>query len=118
MDIIYLRELRIETVIGLFPWEKATKQLVIFDIELAIDNQKAAQHDNIEDTVDYKLLTKRVKSFVTQSKFNLVETMAEKVAELIMQEFHVPWIKLTLNKKWALRGVQDVGIVIERGKQS
>jgi len=115
MDIIFLRNLRIETIIGIFDWERKIKQTVFFDIEMATDIKKAAASDHIDDTLDYKSLSKAVIDFVENSDFQLVETLAEKVAELIINDFGVPWLKLTLNKKGALRHADDVGIIIERG---
>lgn len=115
MDIIFLRNLRIETIIGIFDWERKVKQTVFFDIEMATDIRKAATSDHIDDTLDYKSLSKAMIDFVEQSSFQLVETLAEKVAELIINDFNVPWLKLTLNKKGALRHADDVGIIIERG---
>ena len=117
MDIIFLRNLRIETVIGIFDWERKVKQTVFFDLEMACDIQKAAASDQIDDTLDYKSLSSAIIDFVEKSNFQLVETLAEKVAELILNDFKVPWVKLTLNKKGALRYADDVGIIIERGEK-
>jgi len=117
MDIIFLSDLRIETVIGIFDWERKIKQTVIFDLEMGADIQKAASTDHIDDTLDYKAVAKRVIQFVEESEFQLVETLAEKVAELILNEFNVPWIRLKLNKSGAIRGASGVGIIIERGNK-
>ena len=117
MDIIYLNDLRIDTVIGVYDWERRTKQTVIFDLEMATDIRKAANSDNLEDALNYKAVAKCLFSFVGDSQFELVETLAEKVAELIMQKFNVPWIRLRLNKKGAVRGARDVGVIIERGSR-
>ncbi len=113
-DIVFIRELRIETVIGIYDWERKIKQDVVFDIEMATDIRKAAQSDNIEDALDYKTISKRIVEFVEQSKFQLVETLAEKVAAIILNEFKVPWVRLQLNKRGALSAARDVGITIER----
>ncbi len=117
MDIIFLTDLRIETVIGIYDWERGIKQTVIFDLEMAADIRRAASSDHIDDTLDYKSVAKRVIQFVEGSEFQLVETLAEKVAELILTEFDVPWIRLKLNKSGAIRGASGVGILIERGKR-
>lgn len=114
MDIIYLKDLRIDTVIGIFEWERRIRQKVVFDLEMGTDISKAAASDNIGDTLDYKSLAKRVISFVEDSSFNLVETLAESVARLIVDEFGVPYVKVTLNKAGAVRGASGVGIIIER----
>mgnify|MGYP001822696797 CR=1 FL=1 len=115
MDIIFLSDLRIETVIGIFDWERKIKQTVIFDLEMGADIKKAASTDHIDDTLDYKAVAKRVIQFVEASEFQLVETLAEKVAQLVLDEFSVPWIRLKLNKSGAIRGANGVGILIERG---
>ncbi len=117
MDIVFIRELRIETVIGIYDWERKIKQDVVFDIEMAADIAKAAQSDSIEDALDYKTISKRIIEFVEQSTFQLVETLAEKVTEIILNEFNVPWLKLQLNKQGALSAARDVGVTIERGRK-
>ena len=118
MDIIYLRDLRIDAIIGVYDWERRMKQTIILDLEMATDISKAANSDNIEDTLNYKSVAKRLISFVEDSEFELVETLAESITEIILNEFNVPWCKLSLNKKGAVRGVRDVGVIIERGKKS
>ena len=115
MDIIFLRGLNIETIVGIFDWERAKRRPVLLDLEMAIDNRKAAASDAIEDALDYSEVSKRVASFVEESSFFLVETLAEKICELILTEFKVPWVRLALNKKGAIEGATDVGVVIERG---
>jgi 7,8-dihydroneopterin aldolase/epimerase/oxygenase len=115
MDIIYLRDLRIDTVIGIYGWERQVKQTIVFDLEMATDIKKAARSDCIEDTLNYKAVAKRLIDFVSHSQFALVETLAERVCEIIVTEFNVPWVRLQLNKKGAVRGARDVGIIIERG---
>ncbi len=117
MDIIFLSDLSIEAVIGIYDWEREVKQTVIFDLEMAADIKKAASSDQIGDTLDYKAVAKRVIQYVEVSEFQLVETLAEKVAQLILDEFAVPWLRLKLNKCGAIRGASGVGIVIERGKK-
>ncbi len=116
MDIIFLRGLQIETIIGIYDWERKIRQTVVLDLEMASDIGKAAASDAIEDTLDYKAVSKRVITFVEGSTFFLVETLAERIAEILLTEFGVPWVKLTLNKKGAISGASDVGIIIERGK--
>ncbi|MDF1582958.1 MAG: dihydroneopterin aldolase [Methyloprofundus sp.] len=115
MDIIFLGGLQIEAIIGIYDWERKTKQTVILDIEMAHDIKKAAATDDIEDTLDYKAVSQQVISFVEQSEFFLVEKLAEEINRLIREQFNVPWVKLTLNKKGAISGANDVGIIIERG---
>jgi dihydroneopterin aldolase len=117
MDIIYLTDLKIETVIGIFDWERRIKQTVSLDLEMGADIRKAASSDSIEDTLDYKSVAKRLISFVESSDFQLVETLAERVAEIVLNEFNVPWVRLRVNKKGAVRHAQDVGVIIERGRK-
>lgn len=117
MDIIFLRGLKVETVIGIFDWERSTKQAVILDLEMAADIAGAAASDSIDDTLDYKAVAKRLIAFVGESEFQLVETLAERAAQLVLDEFQVPWLRLTLNKAGAVRGSQGVGVVIERGSR-
>ena len=117
MDIVYISDLRIPTTIGAFGWERHIKQTVILDLEMGTDIRPAAASDRLEDALDYKAVSKRVISVVKDNQFHLVETLAERVAQLILDEFKVPWLRLRVNKKGALRGVRDVGVVIERGKR-
>ena len=115
MDIIFIRDLRIETVIGIYEWERQIKQTVSIDLELGTDIRKAAATDRIDDTLNYKAVAKRLLEFVGESRFFLVETLGEHIAELVLQEFKVPWLRLTLSKPGAVRGSREVGIIIERG---
>jgi dihydroneopterin aldolase len=117
LDIVFLRGLRIETVIGIYDWEKEVKQPVVLDIEMAGDVARAAASDRIEDTLDYKAIAKRLKQFVGESRVELVETLAERCATLIREEFGVPWVRLKLDKVGAVSDAQGVGVIIERGKQ-
>jgi dihydroneopterin aldolase len=117
MDIIFLGGLEIETIIGIFDWERETKQTVILDVQMAYDIQKAAETDDIQHTLDYKAVSKRIVGFVEGSSFFLVEKLTVEIANVILNEFHVPWVKIILNKKGAIRGASDVGIIIERGEK-
>jgi len=117
MDIIFLRGLRVDTVIGIYDWERRIKQTVVLDLEMAADVHKAAATDEIENTLDYKAVAKRVESFIKESEFQLVETMAERCAQIVRDEFNVPWIRLTLNKIGAVGSADDVGVIIERGSR-
>ena len=118
MDIVFIRELKVDTVVGIYDWEKRMRQHVVLDIEMGADIARAARSDAIADTLDYKAVAKRVQQFVQESQFGLVETLAERVAGVIMQEFQVPWVKVSLNKPGAVSGSKSVGVVIERGKKS
>jgi 7,8-dihydroneopterin aldolase/epimerase/oxygenase len=116
VDRIFLRELRTETIIGIFDWERKVRQTISVDLEFPGDVRRAAATDRIEDTLNYKSVAKRVLAFVEQSEFQLVETLAEHIAQLILREFAVAWVRVTLNKPGAVRGSRDVGVVIERAR--
>ena len=115
MDIIFLHDLRVDTVIGIWEWERKIRQTVAIDVEMSADIRKAAATDSVEDTLNYKLVAKRLQQFVGESSFQLVETLAERIAQLILDEFDVAWVRVTLNKPGAIRGARDVGVIIERG---
>jgi len=117
MDIIFLGGLEVETIIGIYDWERVTKQTVILDIEMAFDIQKAAETDDIQYTLDYKTVSQRIVSFVEASQFLLVEKLISEIADIIRSEFNVPWVRITLNKKGAISAAKDVGIIIERGEK-
>lgn len=105
------------TTIGIYAWERQIKQTLSFDIEMATDIRRSAATDEISDTLNYKAVAKRIIVFVESSEYQLVETLAEKVAALVQDEFNVPWLRLTLHKPGAVRGSRSVGIRIERGTQ-
>ncbi len=117
MDVVFIEDLRIETTIGIYDWEKAIRQTVAFDLEMAFDNTIPAASDRIEDTLDYKRVSKRLIAFVSESRFELVETLAERCAEIVMNEFPVPWLRLKLSKLGAVTGSRAVGVIIERGRR-
>jgi len=115
MDIIFLKDLRIDCVIGIWDWERQIRQTVIIDLEMATDIRRAAASDAIDDTLNYKAVAKRLQTFVGDSKFQLIETMAEAIAGIVLKEFQVPWVRVRVNKRGAVRGATDVGVEIERG---
>ncbi|MFV8781066.1 dihydroneopterin aldolase [Microbulbifer sp. SA54] len=117
MDIVYIRDLKIDTIIGIYEWEREVKQTVSLDLEMAFDIREAARTDNIEHTLNYKAVAKRLIAFIEGSEFLLVETMAEQVAEIVRKEFNVSWLRLRLSKPGAVRGARDVGVIIERGSK-
>jgi len=114
VDTVFLHDLRIETVIGIWDWERKIRQTVSIDLDMGADVGTAAEHDDIEHTLNYKAVAKRVQSFVGESDFRLVETMAERIAGLILTEFDVPWVRVKVNKPGAIRGARDVGVIIYR----
>jgi 7,8-dihydroneopterin aldolase/epimerase/oxygenase len=115
-DRVFLRELAVECIIGFLDWERLVKQTVYLDIEAPIDCRKTALNDDVAQTLDYKRLSKVVSAFVGASEFKLVETLADRTARLILKEFDLPWVKLTLNKRGAIRAAHDVGVTIERSR--
>lgn len=117
MDIIFLGGLEIETIIGIYDWERKKKQTIVLDIEMAFDIKKAAQTDDIAHTLDYKAVSGRVVSFVEASEFFLVEKLIEEIATILRAEFPIPWVRIVLNKRGAITRARDVGIIIERGEK-
>ena len=117
-DKIYVEDLRVKATIGIFDWEKKIKQDVSISYEIPHDNVRAAKSDAIEATTDYKSITKGIISFVENNKFELVETFAEKIAEMVIKDFNIDEIRLRVSKPGALRFSKDVGVIIERDKSS
>ena len=115
-DRIFLHDLRVETVVGIWDWERKIRQTVSIDLEMGTDNRKAAESDSIEDTLNYKLVAKRVQQFVADAEFQLVESLAENIAAIVLEEFDLPWIEVRVNKPGAIRGAKDVGVIIRRRK--
>jgi dihydroneopterin aldolase len=113
-DIIYIKDLRVQTIIGIFGWEREVRQEVSIDLEMVFDCKRAAKTDTIEDTIDYKKITKGIIQFVEESEFQLQETLAESIAELVKNEYKVHSLKLRVSKPGALRQAEDVGVIIHR----
>ena len=118
MDIVYIRELEVRTIIGIFDWEREQRQVVSLDLEMGSDIAAAATTDTIENALNYKAVAKRLIDFIEKSDFFLVETLAERVSDIVVNEFNVPWVKLRLGKPGAVTGSKDVGVIIERGSRS
>ncbi len=114
MDIIFIKSLKVDTVIGIYDWERKIRQDITLDIEMSANITKASQTDAVEQTVDYKVVAKKIIAFVQKSNYQLVETLAEKICELILGEFNINWVKLTLNKGSVLKGAMGVGVIIQR----
>jgi dihydroneopterin aldolase len=117
MDIVYIRELQVETIIGIYDWEREVRQTVSLDLEMGTDIRAAATTEDIDNTLNYKTVAKRLIAFISESEFLLVETMAEEIAQIVQNEFNVPWLRLRLSKPGAVRGARDVGVIIERGNR-
>jgi dihydroneopterin aldolase len=113
-DRIFLHGLAVECIIGFIEWERRVKQTVVLDVEMPVDCMRAAQSDDVEDTLDYKRVAKRIISFVEASEFKLVETLAHRTALLILHEFGIDWVRLSINKPGAIRHSKDVGVAVLR----
>jgi len=116
VDKVFLQGLTAHCVVGVWEWEKAITQKIVVDLELATDIAKSAKTDQLEDTLDYKSIAERVIQMLEESRFQLIETMAEAVAELLQTEFSIAWVKVTINKGGAVKNVKNVGVQIERGE--
>jgi dihydroneopterin aldolase len=117
MDKIFIHALKAEAIIGIYDWERQVRQTVLIDLEFAADVRKAALTDSIDDTLNYKRVAKRILAFVESSQFHLVETLAEHVAMLVLDEFGISWVRITLSKPGAVRSSRDVGVSVERDRQ-
>tara|TARA_B100000029_G_scaffold516552_1_gene630818 strand:- start:144 stop:506 length:363 start_codon:yes stop_codon:yes gene_type:complete len=117
MDKIFLKGLKVETIIGIWEWERSVKQTIRIDLEIGTDVRKVAAADSIESALNYRDVSKRLISYVGSSKYFMVETLAESVARIIVTEFGAPWVRVSIGKPKAVRGSEDVGIVIERGPE-
>jgi len=117
VDRVFIKDLRVETVIGVFDWEREIRQAVSLDLEMGFDIRAAARSDAIDDTLDYKAVAKRLIQFIERSEFQLVEALAERCAAIVLEEFPVSWLRLRLGKPGAVRGSSAVGVIIERGSR-
>lgn len=115
MDLVFVRDLKVGTVVGIYAWERKIRQTVSIDLDMANDNRVPAASDDIQDAVDYKSVSKRVITMVEEAEYNLVETMAEDIANIILDEFSIPWVRVRVAKPGAVRGSKEVGVQIERG---
>ncbi|MEP4485972.1 MAG: dihydroneopterin aldolase [Halioglobus sp.] len=117
MDTVYIKGLKADAVIGVYDWERDIRQTLVLDLTLASDNRAAAATDGIAEAVDYDAISKRVLAYVAASEFQLIETLAERVAEIVLTEFNIPWLRLHVGKPGAVAEADDVGVIIERGTQ-
>jgi 7,8-dihydroneopterin aldolase/epimerase/oxygenase len=116
VDTIFIHALKTETIVGIYEWERQVKQTVVIDLQLSADIRKAALTDSIDDTLNYKGVAKRILAFIEASQFHLVETLAEHIAMLVLEEFNVQWVSIALSKPGAIRGSKDVGVQLERSR--
>jgi dihydroneopterin aldolase len=116
MDIIFLRELKIDTLIGVYEWEKRVPQTLQIDLEIALPNSRACQTDNINDALDYAEVAQHIQIVLSEGHYSLLETLAEHIAQIILKDFNAPWVKVSVAKPQAIRNCKMVGISIERGQ--
>jgi 7,8-dihydroneopterin aldolase/epimerase/oxygenase len=118
MDTIRIRGLKVETTVGVHDWERKLPRTVVVDLELATDAARAARQDRIADALDYSAVAQAVTAFAVASQFQLIETLAHRLAEKLQQQFAVGWLRLELHKPGAVPGAQDVSVVVERGTRT
>jgi dihydroneopterin aldolase len=116
MDIIFLRELKVETLIGVYEWEKRVPQTLQIDLDIALPDSRACATDDINDALNYADIVRRIQSELASRHFNLLEALAEHIAHILLNDFKAPWAKVSVAKLQAIRGSKMVGISIERGK--
>ncbi|HMK14770.1 MAG TPA: dihydroneopterin aldolase [Burkholderiales bacterium] len=118
MDIIFIHEFKVETLIGIYEWERKVPQTIQLDLEIGIPQNKIYQNDSIGDTIDYDKIVARLQQTLSEQHFSLLERLAEHLAQLIMNEFGAPWVKISIAKLGLMRGIKRLGVTIERGKKS
>ncbi|SFW28658.1 dihydroneopterin aldolase [Nitrosovibrio sp. Nv17] len=114
MDIIFLQEFRTRALIGVYPWERSHSQIIQLDLEIAMPSNRACQTDDLVDALDYAVVVQRIETMLAEERFSLLEALAGRVARLILEEFGSPWVKVSVAKLGALRGVKRLGVCIER----
>jgi dihydroneopterin aldolase len=117
VNIVYIKGLRAQAVIGVYEWERDIRQLLVLDLEMASDTTKAAASDEIVQALDYATISQRVIALVESSEYQLIETLANAVATMIQRDFGVPWLRLRLSKPGAVAAAEDVGVIIEVGER-
>lgn len=114
MDIIFLHDFKVKTLIGIYPWERVVRQTVRIDLEIALPTSRACQTDRIEDALDYALIIERINDILANRHFSLLEALAEHIAQTVLTEFKSPWVKVSVAKLGIIRGVKRLGVCIER----
>ena len=117
MDIIFIHGLKCQCLIGVWAWEKKVAQTLVLDIDIAADIAAAAASDDLKDAIDYQAISTRVMDYAKENQFDLIETLVARLADLILAEFEVPWVRIRLDKGQAVKGVKHVGVQIERGQR-
>ena len=116
MDIIFLRELKVETLIGIYEWEKRAPQTLQIDLDIALPDSRACQTDDIKDALDYSKVAQHLQAVLSDGHFSLLESLAEHIAQIILKDFNAPWVNVSVAKLQAIRNCRMVGISIERGQ--
>ncbi len=118
MDTVFIRDLSMDAVIGVFGWERQVHQKITINLEMATDISKAADTDDLEYTLDYKEISQKIRALVEENQPKLVETLIELIATTVMEEFNIPWLRISIAKLGAVRGSAAVGVTIERGART
>jgi dihydroneopterin aldolase len=118
MDIVFVKDLRFKTIVGCWDWERQLPQTISIDLDMGWDNSRAAASCDLQDALNYKEVSNRVEVFVQEQQFELVESAADGIAAMVMEEFAVPWIKVVVRKPFAVTGSESVGVVVERGNHA
>ncbi len=117
MDTLFLRDFRLQIIIGVYEWERRAPQTIQLDIEIGLPHSRASLSDNVVDTINYAEIAERIRDYVTHREFNLVEALAEQIAQLVLREFGTPWIKVCVTKLGVVRGIRQLGVCVERGQK-
>ncbi|GLX77700.1 7,8-dihydroneopterin aldolase [Thalassotalea insulae] len=117
MDKVFIKGLSIQTTIGFYAWEKEIKQTLVIDLSMGWHTAAAAENDELAKTLDYADISERIAEFANQNPVDLIETLAERLATFLMQQYHIPWLKLSIGKPNAVHNAQTVGVEIERGQR-
>ena len=118
MDVIFIHGLKVKTRIGVFDWERRIKQNLLIDLEVETDCRKASENDDLNDALSYKDVASRVSELVAESQFKLVESVAERIASVILEEFPTTWCRVKVSKPRAVENSVSVGVIVERGERT
>jgi dihydroneopterin aldolase len=118
MDLIFLREIKLEAKVGIYRRERVTSQPIELDLDIALPSDAVFRSGKVSDTIDYAVVVGRLREELAERRFGLVEELAEFVARLLIDEFHAPWVRVSVAKLGILKGVKHVGVTIERGRKA
>ncbi len=114
MNAIFIHDLRIQTRIGVYDWERELPQTLRLDVDVAVPSEAAFHSDDLADALDYSALVRRLQRFAVEHRHGLLERFAQGVADIALQEFNAPWVRVRVAKLAALPGVREIGVTIER----